>query len=123
MCKIFYYYNPFVKQYGPDVRDVNLKPECRRYYVDYFCSDGKTNFWAGCSNGDTPTEALKRGRTQQAKTSFWKERSNCTVVVVHLIIVKISCHIILVLVVRGWCYQSAIPFYENKRNQKKSKEI
>lgn len=62
MCKIYYYYNPYVKQYGPDVRDVNLKPECRRYYVDYFCSDGKTNFWAGCSNGDTPTEALQRAK-------------------------------------------------------------
>jgi hypothetical protein len=62
MFKIFYYYNPVVKQYDFDVRDVNLKPEYRRYYVDYFCSNGRKSFWAGRFNGDTPTEALKAVR-------------------------------------------------------------
>ena len=60
MCKIFYYYNPIVKRYSSDVRDVNMKPEYRRYYVDYFCSNGRKSFWAGRFNGDTPTEALEK---------------------------------------------------------------
>lgn len=63
MFKIFYYYNPIVKQYSSDdVRDVNMKSETRRYYVDYFCSNGRTSLWAGRFNGDTPTEALKKVR-------------------------------------------------------------
>ena len=62
MFKIFYYYNPVVKQYGSDVRDVNMKSNDRRYYVDYFCSNGRKSFWAGRFNGDTPTEALKAVR-------------------------------------------------------------
>ena len=60
MCKIFYYYNPIVKRYSSDVRDVNMKPEYRRYYVDYFCSNGRKSLWAGRFNGDTPTEALEK---------------------------------------------------------------
>ena len=63
MFKIFYYYNPVVKQYGSDVRDTNTKPKYRRYYVDYFCGNGRKTFWAGRSNGDTPTEALKTVRS------------------------------------------------------------
>lgn len=63
MFKIFYYYNPVVKQYGSDVRDVNMKPEYRRYYVDYFCSNGRRSFWVGRFNGDTPIEALKKARS------------------------------------------------------------
>ena len=64
MFKIFYYYNPVVKQYGSDVRDVNMKSNDldRRYYVDYFCGNGRKTFWAGRSNGDTPTEALQRAK-------------------------------------------------------------
>ena len=45
MFKIFYYYNPVVKQYGSDVRDVNMKSNDRRYYVDYFCSNGRKSFF------------------------------------------------------------------------------
>ena len=63
MFKIFYYYNPIVKQYGPDVRDTNTKPEYHRCYVDYFCGNGRKTFWAGRSNGDTPIEALKAVRS------------------------------------------------------------
>ena len=62
MCKIFYYYNPVVKQYSPDVRDVNMKSEARRYYVDYYCSNGRKSFWAGRFNGDTQIEVLKKVR-------------------------------------------------------------
>lgn len=61
--KIYYYYNPVVKQYDPDVRDVNMKSDDRRYYVDYFCSNGRKSFWAGRFNGDTPIEVLKQVRS------------------------------------------------------------
>lgn len=62
MVKIYYYYNPVVKRYDTDVRDVNMKSNDRRYYVDYFCGNGRKSFWVGRFNGDTPMEALKKVR-------------------------------------------------------------
>lgn len=47
MVKISYYYDPIMKSYD------------ERYYMDYYCSDGKTRLWAGRCISETPTALLK----------------------------------------------------------------
>jgi hypothetical protein len=47
MKKIKYYYDPILKSYEG------------RYYIDYYCSDGKNRLWSGRCIADTPTATLK----------------------------------------------------------------
>lgn len=47
---IRYYYNPVVKS------------DANRYYVDYFCTDGKKSIWTGRTYKDSPTAALRQVR-------------------------------------------------------------
>jgi hypothetical protein len=50
MRKIHYYYDPIVKSNDD------------RYSVDYYCSNGKLNVWAGTLNGNSYSDVLLRVR-------------------------------------------------------------
>ena len=51
MRKIYYYYDAVVKSHN------------NRYYVDYYCTNGKQKVWAGRHMGDSPTAALEFTRS------------------------------------------------------------